>query len=869
MTRRISVLVLVLLGITLAIAAQAVPAPGLEVWHPGDPDPTIPFSNRFPVAIQVPTVDDVRAVVATGIDVEDVRPYDGGWIVRANIDETERIFLVGQGKEVVRLRNLALELSNAPPPDRAWPTWAEYEAILQQIANDHPNICRLISMGTSVQGRQMWVLKITDNPDVNEDEPEFKYTSSLHGDEDTGMELCRRLADLLTNSYGTDPTLTAYVNDAEIWIQPMSNPDGYVNVTRYNANGFDLNRSFPDPVDDPNDSPAGRPIEVQNLMNFGYAHRFILSANYHGGSLVVNYPWDCFAGYTPDDDMAENFSLGYAYRNPPMWNSTEFYHGVTIGWAWYIVHGGMQDWCYNWRNDLDVTIEVSVTKKPAWTLLDQFWTENKDAMLWYLSRIFVGVRGIVTDATTGQPLDASINILEIGKPILTDPSIGDYHRMLLPGTYSVKCEAIGYVPQTITGVVVVDGPATRLNIQMQPLPTYTVSGAVTEEGTGAPLAGTVEARRVTDGVLVRSVSTDPATGAYSLALLSASYDIRATSAGHGPITRRITVDQNRVEDFALPLTGNRILVVQDGATTRIASDLAALGNLTTVESSTVTDPTTWSGYRMLVWSAGPAADPVADATRRAGLESFVLAGGRLLIEGGQIGYDVFRTPGYPTFGANVLHCSAWDVSNAGPISIATGQSGHALVTTPNVLPTQYAITYTEVGDEDAVRPLSNALLIYKTQAYTSDGGIIVYDDTPADPARGQIVYFAFNYDRLTDTANATKLLENSIAYLNRTNPADASETGSTLAALLGPAFPNPATGEVHFRIAPPAGSLLRAEIFDLQGRMVRALAASENPEVVLWNGITESGSTAPTGIYFLRVRSGGRESARRFLWIRP
>ncbi len=331
----------------------------------------------------------------------------------------------------------------------------------------------------------------------------------------------------------------------------------------------------------------------------------------------------------------------------------------------------------------------------------------------------------------------------------------------------------------------------------------------------------------------------------------------------------MTVEQDRTEDFVLALTANRILIVRDVVATRIASDLASLGNLTTVEASSVTDPASWSGYRMLVWSAGSAADPVADATRRAGLESYVAAGGTLLIEGGQIGYDVFRTPGYPTFGANVLHCSAWDVSSAGPISIATGQSGHALVTTPNTLPSQYAINYTETGDEDAVRPLANALMIYRTQAYPNDGGIIVYDDTPVDPARGQIVYYAFNYDRLTDTANAVRLLENTVAYLSRTNPADAGEPVPTLAALLGPAFPNPAQGTVRFRIDPRAGRSLRAEVIDLQGRVICALVVDEAEGALTWDGRTGLGRVAPTGIYFLKARSGTEEAARSFLWIRP
>ncbi len=860
----------VLISIIAGIVSASVAAE-LPLWAPGDPDPTIPFSDRYPAAILAATRDDARAIVETGIDVESVRPVDGRWLVRANIDAAEERDLARFDREILKLRNLTLEARRDAElrGERAWPTWAEYEGWMQAVAAAHPDICRLVSLGASVQGRNLWCLKISDNPDLEEDEPEFKYSSSIHGDEVTGMELCRRLISLLTDSYGVDPTLTSYVDQMEIWICPMHNPDGFVAVSRYNAHGVDLNRTFPDPVTDPYDDPAGREPEVQHFMYFGYDHRFNLSANYHGGALVVNYPWDCQAAYTPDDDMIREFSLGYAALNPPMYNNPEFPQGVTIGWAWYIIHGGMQDWCYEWRSDIDVTIEVSETKWPNWTLMDQFWNENRDAMLYYMSRALLGVRGIVTDAETGEPLDATIDVVQIGKTIRTDPDVGDYHRLLLPGTYTLHAEAFGYLPQTIPGIVVGSGGATRRDIQMVPLPSYQVSGTVTDEETGEPLAATIEARRYDTQELVETVAANPVTGAYAMTLQTYTYDLRVTAEGHSPVVRQVVVDQDRVEDFQLPSNANRILVVRDGATTRMADDLVSLGFTTTVETATVTDPSSWNGYRLLVWSAGPNADPIADAVKRGAIEAYVAAGGRILIEGGQIAYDVFRTPGYPSFGENVLHCSQWDVSNAGTISIAAGAENHALVTTPNALPSQYAIQYTEVGDQDAVLPRAEATLIYKTTSYPNDAGIVAFDDAPENPAIGQIVFYAFNYARLTDLANAKRLLENSVTYLDRTDPAALDGDLGPALSWLGPAYPNPATGIVRFRIDPAAGAV-HAEIYDPQGRRVfaEALDAGISP-VLSWDGRTDLGRPAARGIYFLRVRDGRKSAGVPFLWLRP
>jgi len=853
--------------------ASAAPPPGLALWAPGDPDPTIPFSNRSPVAIVARTRADARAVVATGIDVEDVRPTgDGRWLVRANVDDAERAAIERFDREIYSLRNLSHE---ARMRDRGWPTWDEYVAQMQQIAASHPNICRLVSIGRSVQGRDLWFMKISRNPDVEEDEPEFKYSSSMHGDEVTGMQMCMRLINLLTDSYGIDPTLTSYVDNMEIWICPHANPDGYAAGTRYNAHGVDLNRNYPDPVTDPHDDPTGREPETQLFMYFGYAHRFILSANYHGGALVVNYPWDCQQAYTPDNQMILDWSLGYSYRNSPMWNSPYFTHGVTIGWAWYIVNGGMQDWCYNWRSDIDVTIEVSETKWPNWSEMDQFWANNKDSMLWYMARSLVGIRGVVTDAQSGAPLSATADVTQVGKAIKTDPDVGDFHRMLEPGTYTLQVSAFGYQTQMIPGVVVVDGPAVRRDVQLARVPGYDVTGSVTDQDTGRPLTATVEARRYDTGDLIAQATTDAVTGAYSMALPGYTYDMKTSAPGHAPQTRRIILDRNRVEDFALLNSANMILVVTDGVTTHIPADLAALGFQTATETPAGTDPTTWPSYRLLVWSAGANQNPLADATKRAAVESYVAAGGKLLVEGGQIGYDVFRSPGYPSFGQNVLHCSAWDVSNAGAISIASGAVNHSLVTTPNTLPNQFTINYVDVGDEDAVRPRTEATLIYKTQTYPNDAGIVAYDDTPGDPERGQIVYYSFNYDKLADAANARHLLENTVHWLDRTSPADVAQDGPGRGAgarlVLGPAYPNPATREVRFRLdaAPvPSGSIL-AEVIDLQGRRVSDLSRSFTTDRLLtWDGRTSEGRAVPSGIYYLRVRTNGAERSRAFLWMK-
>jgi len=349
-------------------------------------------------------------------------------------------------------------------------TWTEYSEIGPTFATlqaTYPDLCKRYNLGQSVQGRDLWALRISDNILLEEDEPEFKYISTMHGNEIVGTKMLMMLCEYLLTGYDVDPQATNIIDEIDLWIVPLMNPDGYDRSprTRENANGIDLNRNFPNYGEA--NTTDGRAIETAHIMNFSAAHTFTCSANLHTGVLVVNYPFDnddTGSQYSPDDDLFIYISEQYSQYNLPMWNG-DWYHGITNGADWYMIWGGMQDWNYHFMGNNEVTIELSNVHEPPAYLIPEYWNDNRDSMLAYIETCLIGVRGIVTDAGTGLPLEAIVTVAGRDHEIYTDPDVGDYHRMLLPGSYDLIFEVDGF-PVTVTDVAVMAGDATRLDMEL-------------------------------------------------------------------------------------------------------------------------------------------------------------------------------------------------------------------------------------------------------------------------------------------------------------------------------------------------------------------------------------------------------------------
>lgn len=337
-----------------------------------------------------------------------------------------------------------------------YPSYPTITQKLQELAKKFPKIARLESLGKTVQGRELWMMKISDNASLDEVEPEFKFISSMHGDEITGRELTLRLIEDMLENYGKDSALTELIDNTELFIMPSMNPDGSEMRRRANANGVDLNRDFPEFTRNDQNNTQGRQPETQAVMNFQKVRNFSLSANFHGGAVCVNYPWDARYDQHPFEPLVMEFSQAYADLNAPMRSSSQFRGGITNGAQWYVLRGGMQDWSYLWHNDLQVTIELSDSKWPQYSQIPQFYNDNKESMLKYIQLIHQGAGVRLSDRSAS----GKVTILKGSQSLGTYGfQNGEFYKVLDPGSYTFQVEATvngQLVKKSVSATVVKD-----------------------------------------------------------------------------------------------------------------------------------------------------------------------------------------------------------------------------------------------------------------------------------------------------------------------------------------------------------------------------------------------------------------------------
>lgn len=535
----------------------------------------------------------------------DVAAYKPGEFLDLVVTEADYEKMLAAGYEIAIVNTTARMAANLGNVDdiNGYRTYAEALEELQQIAADHPSICKLIDIGNS-RGKEyfesgygnygdyqhdIWALKVSDNVDVNEDEPAIYYFGAHHAREPLSTETVFYVLNYILDNYGTDPGITENVNTKEIWFVPIVNPDGHevvlnqINLDwRKNIRDNDGNGSFtngtwdyPDGVDpnrnygwewggagtsnDPNDitycgpTPFSEP-ELQAIRDLMIAEHFVAGISYHTYSELVLWPFGySSSSMAPDIDALAELGTQMGMAIPGLYGG---HYTPQVTWELYPCSGTTDDYAYGEFGTFAYTIEMGVEFIPPANTVYQITEDNLDAALIMLNRTNQSIlTGHVTNASTGDPVVAEIFIDGIDNngslrmPYKSNEAFGSYYRLLTNDTYSVTVSAFGYISQSFDNVVITSDGKTILDVQLQPSQIISVSGTITDAESGEPIQGA--------SIEVLNTPVDPVlsneNGEYQIPeIYENTYTFKVYAEDYATLIQVVTIDPaNNVVDFEL------------------------------------------------------------------------------------------------------------------------------------------------------------------------------------------------------------------------------------------------------------------------------------------------------------------------------
>ena len=380
-------------------------------------------------------------------------------IIDVLVDDIQLQFLQAHGYKVTVSETKGVTRR----PDSEYKNPAEIETIVKDFNARFPQLTKLISIGKSLEGRDIWAIKISDNANADElSEPAVLFNSMHHAREIMTPEVSIDIIEYLLTNYNSDPKATQWINNTEIWVIPMFNVDG--NNKMWNDDswwrknvrggfGVDLNRNYPAGWGSCNGSsgnrrsqtyrgtsPASEP-ETQAMMGFIQKVRPVFDISYHSYSELVIYPYGCGKKRTQTKEVVETIGkkiAGVLNYEP--------------GTAWELLYnadGGDIDWMYEAYQVIPYVIELNSSKQgfhpryKKWR--DKTVQRNRAGWQLLLDRVHLsGVRGMISLAS-GQALkNFTLKVYKInaGKKIFFQDYVGHstgmYHLVLNPGKYEIE-----------------------------------------------------------------------------------------------------------------------------------------------------------------------------------------------------------------------------------------------------------------------------------------------------------------------------------------------------------------------------------------------------------------------------------------------
>jgi murein tripeptide amidase MpaA len=361
-----------------------------------------------------------------------------------------------------------------------YPDLNEIYIQMYDTQNYYPSICKVVDLTDeynvepTYENRHIYAMKISSNVAQDLNKPTALLVSCHHAREIVTPVIALYAIEQLSSNYGTNPLITSLVDEYEIWIAPVWNPDGYEHVFNVNnmwrknrqyfpssaSYGVDLNRNYnfgwyggcsgsTDPFSETYKGPSpSSEFETKTMEAFTFDRHFAKVLDYHsyGKEILYGYHPSChnhpFDTFFKDEAIAHAYAAGYngAIRTA----SAEGEH-----YQWQLAYNG------TYAN----LIETHTSFQPTYASACAEAVQIFDSILWVLQRP-ISLSGTVYDAYTEEPLVATITISDVvfenNEEFKSEPSFGRYHLFLPPGEYSIQFSVQGYVTQNHTIIVTLD-----------------------------------------------------------------------------------------------------------------------------------------------------------------------------------------------------------------------------------------------------------------------------------------------------------------------------------------------------------------------------------------------------------------------------
>jgi len=313
---------------------------------------------------------------------------------------SDRLYFVCNSAELYRLQEeripLVIETSNFYPYKQneksdihiqggingAYHSYLELEADLMALEAAYPHLARVFDLGDSLEGRNIYALKVSDNVEHDEAEAEVFFVGCHHAREWISVEVPYLLGKYLVENYDSDPEIRSLVRRSEIWIVPLLNPDGldysiyFYRYWRKNRRdngdgtyGVDLNRNYGynwgyDNLGSSSNSssevyrgpaPFSEP-ESQSVRDFFQQRDIQAMITYHSYSQVILYPWGYTHYPTSRDELLEKIGAEMSERIEDVHGN--YYGYGRAGSKLYLTNGDTTDWTFGIYRIPSYTIEL-------------------------------------------------------------------------------------------------------------------------------------------------------------------------------------------------------------------------------------------------------------------------------------------------------------------------------------------------------------------------------------------------------------------------------------------------------------------------------------------------------------------------------